>query len=323
MNQEMNQGKNHLAFLLLFLTPMFWGGAFVAAKYVVPELHPVVAASVRFLLSFLVLFPVLMIWEGPKSLPALRDVPLLMFLGLTGIFTYNVLFFYGLQTSQAADGALVVASSPVFTAIIAAIWLKERFCLGQMAGFALCILGVVTIIAKGSPQVLLNREYNPGDLLLVGCAISWALYSVAGKLVMQRMSPLASTTYAVGFGAVFLTVAAIPFGSWEMVVGMSVSAIWGLLFLALFASGVAYVFWFTGVKKVGAGRSSVFVNFVPFWAAIAGVVILSEQLALFHLVGAVLTVGGAYLVTTKKAKVAAGILPVPPPVTVSVEKQSG
>lgn len=114
MNQEMNQGKSHLAFLLLFLTPMFWGGAFVAAKYVVPELHPVVAASVRFLLCFLFLFPVLMFWEGPKPLPALRDVPLLMFLGLTGIFTYNVLFFYGLQTSQAAGGALVVVQSGIY-----------------------------------------------------------------------------------------------------------------------------------------------------------------------------------------------------------------
>jgi drug/metabolite transporter (DMT)-like permease len=298
----LNQEKNHLAILLLFLTPVFWGGAFVAAKYVVPELHPVVAASVRFLLSFLFLFPVLMIWEGRKSLPALRDIPLLMFLGLTGVFTYNVLFFYGLQTSQAADGALVVASSPVFTAIVAAIWLRERFCLGQLAGFALCLAGLLTIIAKGSPSVLLNREYNPGDLLLLGCAVSWALYSVGGKLVMQRISPLASTTYAVGFGALFLTVAAVPFGSREMVMGMSVSVVWGLLFLALFASGVAYVFWFSGVNKVGAGRSSVFVNFVPFWAAVAGVAMLGEHLALFHLVGAALTVGGAYLVTTKKAK---------------------
>lgn len=297
----MDQDKSRSAILLLFLTPVFWGGAFVAAKYVVPELHPVVAASIRFLLSFLFLLPVLMIWEGRRFMPALRDVPLLMFLGLTGIFAYNVLFFYGMQTSQAADGALVVASSPVFTAVVAAMWLRERFRPGQLGGFALCLLGVLTIVSKGSPSVLINRQYDPGDLLLLGCAVSFALYSVAGKLAMQRMSPLASTTWAIGFGAAFLTLLAIPFYRWEMVAGMSADALWAVLFLAFFASGIAYVFWFSGVNRVGAGRSSVFVNFVPFWAAVAGVILLGEQLALFHLVGAVLTVGGVYLVTCVKS----------------------
>lgn len=298
----MLDNKNRSALVLLFLTPVFWGGAFVAAKFVVPELHPVVAASLRFLLSFLFLLPLLMIREGRRSLPALREVPLLMFLGLTGIFAYNVLFFYGMQTSQAADGALVVASSPVFTAVVAAVWLRERFCPGQLVGFALCLLGVLTIIAKGSPSVLINREYDPGDLLLLGCAVSFALYSVAGKLAMRRMSPLASTTWAIGFGALFLTLLAIPFYSWDMVAGMSTDALWALLFLAFFASGIAYVFWFAGVNKVGAGRSSVFVNFVPFWAAVAGLILLKEQLAFFHLVGAVLTVGGVYLVTYMKGR---------------------
>lgn len=172
----LNQPGFNSAYLMLFLAPLFWGGAFVAAKYVVPELHPLVAASLRFLISFLVLLPVLLIREKGKALPAVRDWPLLVLLGLTGVFAYNAFFFYGIGSTAATDGALIVASSPILTALLSAIFLGERFTGRQVLGFILSILGVLNIVTKGDPAVLLTWDVNTGDLLFFGCALSWACY---------------------------------------------------------------------------------------------------------------------------------------------------
>ncbi|MBE0467306.1 MAG: DMT family transporter [Candidatus Desulforudis sp.] len=295
----LNRPGSNSAYLMLFTAPLFWGGAFVAAKYVVPELHPLVAASLRFLISFLVLLPVLLIREKGKAFPAVRDWPLLMLLGLTGVFAYNAFFFYGIGSTAATDGALIVASSPIFTALLSVIFLGERFTGRQVLGFFLSILGVLTIVTKGNPAVLLTWDVNTGDLLFFGCALSWACYSVAGRKTMARVTPLASTTFAIGLGAVLLTVAALPHYSLPVITGLSTAAFWSLMFLGVFASGIAYAFWFTGVHRVGAGRAGVFVNFAPLWAAFWAVLLLGEKPALFHLIGAVLTFSGVYLVTRR------------------------
>jgi|Deesub1362A_J573_1020465.scaffolds.fasta_scaffold00112_74 drug/metabolite transporter (DMT)-like permease len=289
--------RGNAAYLMLFLAPLLWGGAFVAAKYVVLELHPLAAASLRFLISFLVLFLVLLFWEGRAAFPRIRDLPLLAFLGLTGVFAYNALFFYGIGATAATDGALVVASSPVLTAALSALFLGERFGGRQLTGFLLSLLGMLTIITKGHPEVLLTWEIDKGGLLFLGCALSWACYSVAGKKAMTGFTPLAATTWATGLGAVFLTVAAVPYYVLPAVTGLSSMAFWSLMFLAVCASGIAFVFWFVGVDRVGAGRAGVFVNVAPLSAAVWAALILGEQLALFHLVGAILIFGGVYLVT--------------------------
>ncbi len=286
-------------YLFLFLTAMMWGGAFVAAKFVVLEMHPLVAAAVRFSISFLFLLPFFLRWEGLKNLPKLRDLPVLLLLAATGVFLYNALFFYGMRTSAATDGALVIASSPMITAIISFFVLKERFGPGQLLGFFLCLAGVTVIITKGSLSVLAALAVNQGDLMLFGCAVSWAVYSVAGKIATGRMTPLASSTFSNGLGAVMLLIAAGPFLPRQSFLDLSPATIGSMLFLAVFASGVAFVFWLVGVNKVGAGRTSIFVNMVPVWSALLGVLFLGERLALFHLVGAVLTLGGVYLVTHK------------------------
>lgn len=291
--------RANLVYLMLLIAPLTWGGAFVAAKFVVAELHPMVAASLRFTISFLVLLPILLAWEGRKALPAVRDFPLLALLGLTGIFGYNALFFYGIGATAATDGALIVASAPIITAVLSALFLKEHFSVRQVTGFVFSVLGVMIIVTKGHPEVLVSREVNPADLLFLGCAFTWACYSVAGKRAMAKLSPLAATTFASGIGAVFLSAAAIPHLIPSAVTGLLPSAFWNLLFLAMVASGLSFVFWFVGVNRVGAGRAGVFVNIAPLSAAFWAALFLGERLAPFHVVGAVLVFGGVYLVTRR------------------------
>ncbi|MDI6710682.1 MAG: DMT family transporter [Bacillota bacterium] len=293
----MTERRTAWAYFLLIAAPAMWGGAFVAAKYLVLELHPTAAAAVRFIISFLFLLPFFLRIEGRRALPARRDLPVLLLLGASGVFAYNALFFYGMQWAAATDGSLVVASSPMLTVVLSVLFLRERFIWPQAAGLVLCLAGVTVIITKGSPDTLLGWQVNHGDILLLGCAASWAVYSVAGKVAMRRLSALASTTFSNGLGALMLIACAIPSLHWDSLVGLSARGWTSLLFLAVFASGIAFVFWLAGVRAIGAARSAVFVNLAPVSSALLGVLMLGERLAFFHLAGAVLVLMGVYLVS--------------------------
>ncbi|MGQ9497428.1 MAG: DMT family transporter [Desulfotomaculales bacterium] len=136
-------------------------------------------------------------------------------------------------------------------------------------------------------------------MLLLGCAAAWALYTVWGKKALDRFSPLALTTFASGFGTLFLLAAAFSDLGRSPLWSLNPAGIWSLVFLGVLASGVANVFWYAGVRGVGAGRAAVFTNMVPFWSAVTAAVFLGEQLRLFHLAGAVLILGGVYLAMRK------------------------
>ncbi|MDK2821534.1 MAG: hypothetical protein PWP31_1499 [Clostridia bacterium] len=272
----MQKGSNLPYYLMLFWATVIWGGTFTAVKYVVMDFPPLVGASLRFIITFLFLFPILLKREGIKALPSRYDLPSLTLMGLTGIFLYNMFFFYGMKTAAATDGALVVALSPVVTALLSTLLLKERFNLRQAVGFLLCFTGVSTIIAKGSWVVITTWAVNKGELLLFGCATSFAVYSVAGKWAMARVSPMTSTTFATGLGALMLTLVALPDYAQASLTQISLPAVLGLLYLAILGSGVAFLFWFFGVNRLGAGKASAFYNFVPVWSAVIAIIALGD-----------------------------------------------
>ncbi|RYD05376.1 hypothetical protein N752_08515 [Desulforamulus aquiferis] len=173
---------NMLSYLMLICATVSWGGAFVAAKVVVGELHPLVAATGRFWLAFFCLLPFMLWKERGKAKVALKDWPILIFLGLTGVFLYNVLFFKGLQISAAMDGSLLVACGPVFTVVLSGIILKERINIRQALGFIISLTGVIVIVTKGHPASLVGWDLNPGDIMLTISVLAWSLYSIGGKI---------------------------------------------------------------------------------------------------------------------------------------------
>lgn len=286
-----------ISYLMLVLATVAWGGAFVAAKLVVTELHPMVAAVARFWLAFLCLVPFMLWKEKGRAKVALQDWPYLIFLGFTGIFLYNILFFNGLRISAAMDGSLLVACGPVLTAILSVIFLKEKLIIRQALGFLVSLGGVVVIVTKGAPSALLAWDVNPGDIMLTVSVLSWSFYSVGGKVVMKRLSPVVSTTYAMGIGAAMLTLAALPQLAEQPFANATQTSVLSLGYLAVIASALGFVLWFEGIKRVGAGKASIFQNIVPLSGAVLSILLLGEQLQSFHPIGALLILGGVYMVT--------------------------
>ncbi|MCL4425360.1 MAG: DMT family transporter [Firmicutes bacterium] len=223
----------------------------------------------------------------------------LAFLGFTGIFAFNTLLYLSLHYTTATNATLINSFIPVVSLFLGAIILREKIGAAQVAGSLLSIVGVVLILVQGSWQNLLQLRLNPGDLLMLLDTLAWAAYTVIGKKVMGRLSPLSATTYAVIFGLLLLYPAwfvekTLPLG-WRPGFGFSLPVLFGILYIGLFASVLAFLWWYEGTRAIGAGRASTFANLLPFYAALLAMVFLGERPAWFHLVGGSILVAGVLL----------------------------
>ena len=295
--------RTGVTYLKLVVTTFFWGGTFVAGKWAVSEAPPFLLAFLRFAIASFVVWA-LVAWRGrergerfphPKGGAQWAG---LFSLGFTGVFLYNFVFLTGLSWTSATNGSLIVAFNPLLTAVLSALWLKERLRPVQAGGFLLALLGVGVVITRGSIAVVRSLSFNPGDLLMLGAPLAWALYTIVGKKVLRYFSPLVATLYASLFGTLLLLPAAALEGS--LISGVHRLTVYGwfaVLQLALLGTVVGFVWWYEGVAELGAARASVFVNLVPVFGVLLSALILSESLGVSQLAGGILVVAGVGLGT--------------------------
>jgi drug/metabolite transporter (DMT)-like permease len=302
--------RTRSVYIKLVMTTFFWGGTFVAGKWAVGEAPPFFVAFLRFAIASLVLWA-LVAWRRRGSD---ERFPLpeggaqwagLFSLGLTGVFLYNFVFLTGLSWTSATNGSLIVAFNPLLTAVLSAWWLKERIRPVQAGGLLLALLGVGVVITRGSITVIRSFSFNPGDLLMLGAPLAWALYTIAGKKVLRCFTPLVATAYASLIGTVLLLPAAALEGS--LLSGVHRLTVYGwisVLQLSLLGTVVGFVWWYEGVELLGASRAAVFVNLVPLFGVLLSALILSESLAVSQLAGGILVVLGVGIGTLGKPETA-------------------
>jgi len=290
--------RTRSVYIKLVMTTFFWGGTFVAGKWAVGEAPPFFVATLRFAIASLVLWA-LVAWRvhgSGKRIPLPKDRARwaeLVSLGLTGVFLYNFVFLTGLSWTSATNGSLIVAFNPLLTAVLSAWWLKEHVRPVQAGGLLLALLGVGVVITRGSITVIRSLSFNPGDLLMLGAPLAWALYTIAGKKVLQYFPPLVATASASLIGTVLLLPAAAIEGS--LLTGATRLSFYGwisVLQLALLGTVVGFVWWYEGVELLGASRAAVFVNLVPLFGVLLSALILSENMNVSQLAGGILVVLG-------------------------------
>lgn len=241
---------------LVTVSALFWGANFVLAGPVLADLVPLWAGALRFLLGAAIML-VIVRWRGEDLVgPIRRHAGVYGLLGAVGIGAFNLLFFYALQHASASNAALIMATNPLLTVLIAAVMLGERPSARQIAALPLALFGVSVVISEGHLGRLVTLHVASGDLLMLGANLAWAFYNVLGRRYMPQGSPLVNTTLVMCAGAALLLVAALGSGTLPTLPGHK--ALLALTIMAIGGTVLAYLFWTTGIARLGAGRTALF-----------------------------------------------------------------
>ena len=285
--------ERRTAYLLLLAMAVCFGGTWPAGKLAVEDVTPFTVAATRFTLATLLLA----FWasrRGGLVRPARRDLPLVLALGATAVAGYNALFLYGLELAPATDGAIIVPGlAPVFSMLIAWPVLGERIGGRGLAGLLLAFAGVTAVI---QPSGGVDRDRVLGALLFVAGAACWGVYSVLGKSATARFGAVTATLYATATGALMLLPFSIGESGWSKLADGDAAAWASILYLAVFGTVLAFVFFYEGVSRIGPSRATAFALLVPIFGVLGSVLVLGESIGAGTLVGGIAILAGLSLV---------------------------
>ncbi len=281
-------------YIKLVLTMAIWGGTFVVGRIVAQTLDPFTAGLGRFASASIFLWFLIRSRKEKLARLNLRQILLVILLGLSGIFAYNLCFFLGLKEISASRAGLIIALNPICITIGSRIFFQEKLTLLKLIGIAISLSGAALIITEGNISSIVTEGIGKGELFILGCVFSWVCYSLLGKLAMQELSALTTTTYAIWLGTLFL----IPVTIWEnnRLPTINFSTTLGLLYLGIVATVIAFNWYYAGIKEIGASKAAIFINLVPMFAIIFGLVFLQESLSAIAFLGGGLVILGVFLV---------------------------
>jgi drug/metabolite transporter (DMT)-like permease len=281
-----------LIYVLLAFSTSLWGSAFIAGKYAVVSFEPATIAFLRFFFAALILFPLMWITQKNRVKPTWKDLGLFALLGLTGITIYNICFFMASKYATVIKSSLFIAINPVLITLLSHYFLKEKIGKKHIIGMIVALFGVVIIITNGQLMRIVQLDFQFIDLVLLMAVITWSLYSVLGKVALQKFNAVVSTTYAIGFGTLFLVPFVIGELSVEVLTNATPSAWIAVLHMSVFVTVVSFILYYNGIKEIGAAKASVFINVMPLSAVILATVMLGEVFTLPYILGAIFVIGG-------------------------------
>lgn len=282
--------------MALALAPLLWSGNFVVGKVLIEAFPPFTLSALRWTIGALVLAP--LVAFRPLELRKVRPwLPGIAALAVTGVLLYSALVYAALRDTTAVNATLIQAAIPMVTVLMAVLLLGEPLIWRHWIGIAVAFAGVTWIVSRGDTGALAALRINPGDLLMVGNVVIWAVYTIIAQRVLRQVDTLVATFLSIVIGLVML----LPVAAWEMG-GRAWPAptpplVAGVAYLGVFPSIVAYVLWNSGVAAVGAARAALFVNLLPVYTAVLAGIFLDEVLALHHVVGGALVAGGVFVGT--------------------------
>jgi drug/metabolite transporter (DMT)-like permease len=282
-------GQRRLAEFAVLIVALVWGSNFIVVKAAMDVLPPVGMSSIRFAIAGLVLLALLRWREGTVRLP-LRDLGAMAGVGILGFGVYQVLWTTGLLSITAGDSALLIASTPVLTALLAVVAGSDTLTWRKLTGAVLSFAGVAVVVVGGDGLSVGASLAGAG--LTLGAAVCWAVYTAFGAPILRRHSPLRTTAWAVSAGAVFLLV---PGGVQLLGVDWSrvTPPVWGaVLYSAVVPAGLSNVVVFHGVKLLGPTRITAYQFLVPAAAVVLGAAILQEPIRAAQLIGGAVIVAG-------------------------------
>ena len=285
------------AYAWLTFCVMVWGSNFVFGKMLVQDFSPTLLTMLRLL--FIVLFLIgLSSYKKHFKRVNKSDLLAVFFLGVIGVFINQWSFFVGLQTADPTTSALILATTPILTSVLAAIFLKEKLTIRMLMGSIVAIIGIYFVVAKGN---LSSLHIDKGLLWIVITMITFAIMIIMTRLLSDRIDPLTITLYSNVVGLIV----SIPFAfllDTHVHLSSKMSDWSFLIGTAVVVHGIATLIWNNNIRHVDASKASILSNLEPFVAMIMGLILLYKPITGAEILGSLFIVGGVVLSTYQRKK---------------------
>lgn len=276
---------------------VIWALNFSVIKVALEDLSPLTFNALRFPLASLMVYGVLRL-RGPIRIPGRRDAVRILALGLLGNVVYQLLFIFGLDRTRAGNAALLLAGSPILTALLSAGLGHERVRPRVWLGVVATVVGIALVVLGGGEGIELGLDTFVGDLTLLAASVAWSVYTVGARAPIERYGSVAVTAWTLWIGTAFLVLLGLPGLAtldWTAVRPMA----WiGVAYAGLFGIGLAYLLWYQGVHSIGNTRTAAYSNLVPVLALAIAWLWLGEVPGVWQLTGAAVIIGGVTLAQT-------------------------
>jgi drug/metabolite transporter (DMT)-like permease len=276
-------------YLLILLAVIFWGTSFVATKTLLFELKPITIIILRLIIASILLTIIAISTKRNFSLNV-KSHGWIFILSLVAVF-HLWIQVTGLQFTTAANTGWIIGTAPIFMAIMGLIFFKEKITLLGVLGIILAIFGLLMLIGKGDITNIGLIE-NKGDLLVLGSAFTWGVYSTVNKKISLSYSPLMTILYLFLMMAIII----IPFNlnqeTIASIINLSLLGWLMVLFLGLFCSGVSYVIWAQALRDMESAKVGAFLYLEPLVTVFTAWFFLSEEITFLMIIsGLLITIG--------------------------------
>jgi drug/metabolite transporter (DMT)-like permease len=218
-----------------------------------------------------------------------------LFLGILGNVVYQGFFIFGMDVTFAGNAAILLATIPLWTLILSTLLGHERPGPMVWTGILVALMGMVLVVAGGEEGVNLRSDTFRGDLLIVGAALTWSMYTVGSRSLLEKYGSLPVTAWTLWIGSLGLVLLGIPSLLQTPVLDISALAWIGVGYAGVLAIGLAYLLWYQGVQRIGSSRTAIYQNLTPVIALVAAWAWLGETPLLLQLAGVVAVLVGLAL----------------------------
>ncbi len=292
--------KDKNAYVFLILATLFWSGNFIVGKAATLfEIPPFTLNFYRWTFAWLILAPFTLQEIIQKKKKILQDIKLIFILGITSITIFNSIVYYSLNFTQVISGVLMISTIPVMIIFFSSIFKIEKTNIFQILGVIFSLLGVTIIVTQADLDILLNLNFNKGDLWMVVAMFSWAIYSALLRKKKFELSQTSLLEVIISAGLIFLLPAYII----EMALGYRLNIdlpfALTLTYVVLFPGLASFICWIKGIAIIGSNRSGIFLHLMPIFSTVLAILIFEEKFMNFHLFGALFIIGGIFLSSRK------------------------
>ena len=289
--------SNFSGHIVAFFTVFVWGTTFISTKVLLRTFSPVEILFIRFLLGYLALW---LVFPKKLTLASPKQEWYFAAAGLCGVTLYYLMENIALTMTLASNVGVIISIAPFFTAVCSCLFLGEKRPGARFfIGFLISMAGISLISFNGSSELSLNPA---GDLLSIGAAIVWALYSTITKKISAWGHPTVLTTRRTFFYGIVFMIPSLFFMDFHVVPEDFMSAVnmGNLIFLSFCASAMCFVTWNMAVRILGTVKTSVYIYMTPVVTTVCSALILKEPVTASAAAGIALTLAGLFLSEDRK-----------------------